>query len=281
MRMTVRAVNYHLVHDHYDMVDSDDVIRSRTGITDVSPEGEISDWTWIDDSAATTSNPRFPVHGVEDMRLVARGESWWTLGAIRDHSESGAIRQVLSELVESDGRAALAHSWRIPSPLTPDDGEAVYEKNWVVIPDEGVGLDVVWSPQPFVRLRLDLLTRQVVAVSGRPSRISKHEWRGGSPVFETPHGPVFVAHRVGPSLGFPDRPARTYLHCFVTVCDDHVHLGSPFVIDELALEFVAGGCFVNDTMYLSYGRDDAEARLALCTWDDVLPLVPRACPSNQ
>jgi tetratricopeptide (TPR) repeat protein len=281
MRMTVRTVNYHLVHDHYDMVDSDGVIRSRTGIVDVSSEGDFTNWQWIDDSSATTPSPLFPVHGVEDMRLFPRGSGWWTLGAIRDHSKSGAIRQVLSELIERDNGVALDRPWRIPSPLTADDGEAVYEKNWVVIPSDGFGLDAVWSTQPFARLWLDLLARQVVPSVGRPTRLAEHEWRGSSPVFATPHGPVYVAHRVGPSLSSPNRPARTYLHCFVTYCGEHVHMGPPFAIEELSLEFVAGGCYSNTHVYLSFGRDDSSARLAICCWAEVSPLIHPACPSER
>ena len=281
MRMTVRAVNYHLVHDRYDMVDGDGAIRSRTGIVDVSPEGDFTNWQWIDDSSATAPFPLFPVHGVEDMRLFARGDSWWTLGAIRDHSGSGAIRQVLSELIEKDDGAALERPWRIPSPLTADDGEAVYEKNWVVISSEGFSLDAMWSTEPYVRLRLDLLTRQVVPSVGRPTRLAEHEWRGSSPVFTTPYGQVYIAHRVGPSLSAPNRPARTYLHCFVTYCGEHVHMGPPFVIEELGLEFVAGGCYWNEHVYLSYGRDDSSARLAICRWADVSAFFPLACPAKE
>lgn len=283
IRMIVRSVNYHLNHDRYAMVDDDGVIRSRTGIVEVNldDEGgaEISNWRWIDDSAAQSAVPLYPVHGVEDMRLFHFEGQWWTLGAIRDHSESGAIRQVLSRLVDDSESCRVEAPWRVPSPLTSDDNARAYEKNWVVIPDGASGLDVIWSTEPFVRLRLDRLTRQVVATVGRPSRLVEHEWRGGSPVFATPHGSVYLTHRVGPLLSAEGRPSRTYLHRFVTLCQDHVHQGPPFAVEELALEFVAGACVVRDRLYLSFGRDDAEARLAICEWNDVMPLIPLACPA--
>jgi glycosyltransferase involved in cell wall biosynthesis len=278
--MAVRAVNYRLINDRYEMPEDDGVIRARTGIVDVAPDGTTSNWRWIDDSAARSESPLFPVHGVEDIRLFFRKGRWWALGAIRDFASSGAIRQVLSELVEDDGGARLENPWRLPSPLSNDPGEQVYEKNWVVIPALEPGLDAIWSTEPFVRLRLDALTHQVVTVKGRPSRLASIDLRGSSPVFTTPHGPVYVMHRVGPLLSDRDRPIRTYLHAFVTFCGDHVHVGPHWTIEELSLEFVAGACFLGEHVYLSYGRDDASSRLAICDWSEVAELVPQACPRN-
>ena len=281
MRMSVRAVNYRISHDRYVMADEDHVIRSRTGIVDVSPEGGVSNWRWLDDSSALAESPEYPVHGVEDIRLFARQDRWWVMGAVRDHSPSGAIRQVLAGLVDEPAACRLERAWRIPSPLTADDSACVYEKNWVPVPHERHGLEVVWSTEPLVRLRVDSLTRQSTASLGRPSSLMSHEWRGGSPVFLTPHGPAYVTHRVGPGLLAADRPSRTYLHRFETYCGDHVHSGPAFVVEELALEFVAGACVVGDRLFLSFGRDDAQARLAICDWTEASALIPRACPANS
>jgi len=135
----------------------------------------------------------------------------------------------------------------------------------------------VWSTDPFVQLRLDALTRQVVPVAGRSTALATHDLRGSTPVFVTPHGPVYVVHEVGPMIFEGDRPHRTYLHRFVTYCDDHVLIGQPWTIEGLALEYVAGAAFLNDTLYLSYGRDDQLAKVAVCSWAEISYLIQRTC----
>ena len=276
LRMTVRVVNYRLNGNQYDMVDEDRVIRTRIGIVDVDSLGVASQWQWVDDSAALCPHPLFPVEGVEDARLFRHQDKWWILGAIRDFASSGSIRQVLAE-VRDEPAPTLDRPWRLPSPLTSDDSASVYEKNWVPIALSPSSLDVVWSTDPFVQLRLDSLTRQVVPVSGRSTALATHDLRGSTPVFTTPHGPVYVVHEVGPLIFEGDRPHRTYLHRFVTYCDDHVLIGQPWTIEGLALEYVAGAAFLNDTLYLSYGRDDQLAKVAVCSWDEISYLIQKTC----
>ena len=280
MLMTVRTVNYRIVSDAYVMADRDDVVRTRTGLVDIDADGHASSWRWIDDSAALAPMPNFPVRGVEDVRLFVHQGRWRVIGAIRDYAESGAIRQVIAEL--HDGHAPqLEQPWRLPSPLTKDDAAPVYEKNWVVDPSSEVGLDVIWSTEPYLRLRLDHLTRQVVPTFGRPSQLATHEWRGSTPIFATPNGAAYLVHRVGPAIDDPARPSRTYLHAFASPCDGHVHVGPWWSIEELALEYVAGACLLRDDFYISYGRDDRYARIARCTWDSVKALVPATCIKDE
>lgn len=276
MRMTVRSVNYQLIVDRYRMADSDEVIRTRTGLVEVDAQSCVDHWQWIDDSAALSAQPLFPVHGVEDMRLFHHGDSWMTIGAVRDYSATGAIRQVVSELRCEDPPALVA-PWRMTSPLSADDDAAVNEKNWVINTHVDRGIEAIWSTEPFTRLRLDLLTRQVVTISGRPSRLSSHEVRGSTPVFHTADGPVYVVHQVGPEITDPQRPRRTYLHAFVQPCRDHVHTGGFWTVQELGLEYVAGGCVQASTLYLSFGRDDRRALVASCSWSDVRELLPATC----
>jgi len=276
LRMTVRVVNYLLAGSQYLMADDDKVIRTRIGIVDVDASGVASQWQWVDDSAALSPTPAFPVEGVEDARLFWHQDKWWILGGVRDFASSGAIRQVLAE-VRDEFSPTLVNPWRLPSPLSSDDSASVYEKNWVPIALSPSTLDVVWSTDPFVQLRLDALTRQVAPVAGRATALAKHDLRGSTPVFVTPNGPVYVVHEVGPAIYEGDRPHRTYLHRFVAHCGDHVHVGQPWTIEGLALEYVAGAAFLNDTLYLSYGRDDRLAKVAVCSWSNVSELVPKTC----
>jgi hypothetical protein len=236
-----------------------------------------------EDESATMDNKKDdvvkddePVEGVEDARLFWHQDKWWILGASRDFASSGSIRQMLAE-VRDELSPTLDHPWRLPSPLTSDDSASVYEKNWVPMALSPSSLDVVWSTDPFVQLRLDALTRQVVPVAGRSTALATHDLRGSTPVFMTPHGPVYVVHEVGPAIHEGDRPHRTYLHRFVTYCDDHVLIGQPWTIEGLALEYVAGAAFLNDTLYLSYGRDDQLAKVAVSSWDEISHLIQKSC----
>lgn len=274
--MTVRSVNYELNFNQYSMADNDQVIRSRTGLVDVDLGSQSSNWRWIDDSDAVTPDPLFPVQGVEDLRLFHHQGTWRTLGAVRDFTEFGATRQVLSELTVSE-TPHLVMSWRLPSPLSPLDDAKAHEKNWVIDPSGDRGLDAIWSTQPLVTLRLDSLTRQVITRQGRPNLINPHLLRGSTPMFNTPHGLSYVVHQVGPELTDHERPKRTYLHAFVVPCEDHVHVGRFWVIEELALEFVAGACLVESEIFLSFGRDDRHARLAICDWNELENLMPALC----
>lgn len=276
MRMTVRTVNYQLAVDRYVMANDDDVIRTRTGLVDVDFDGGVDGWQWIDDSAALSHDPIYPVHGIEDMRLFFRSGSWMTIGAVRDYASTGAIRQVLSELHVED-RPVVAAPWRMSSPLATIDDTRGHEKNWVIDANESSVIEAIWSTEPFVRLRLDPLTKQVVTISGRPNQLAAHDLRGSTPVFQTPEGPVYVVHRVGPELADADRPRRTYLHAFVRPCRDHAHIGGFWVLQELGLEYVAGGCVQGSRMYLSFGRDDRRAMVAISSWSDARELLPATC----
>ena len=276
MRMTVRCVNYRLAVDEYVMAHDDEAIKTRTGLMDVDDTGASRHWRWIDDSAALTLEPQYPVYGVEDMRLFSHHKTWMTIGAVRDFSSTGAIRQVLSELRGED-KPALVAPWRMSSPLFPDDDTRAYEKNWVIDTQAPQGIGTIWSTEPFISLRLDSLTQQIIPITGRPNQLSSHDLRGSTPVFQTPDGPVYVVHRVGPSINQPHRPRRTYLHAFVRLCGDHVHVGNFWILQELGLEYIAGGCVKDSKLYLSFGRDDARALVAVCSWSEVRELVPPSC----
>ncbi|CAB4917145.1 unannotated protein [freshwater metagenome] len=282
LRMLVRATNYQLNGSAYTMAEPDQIIRSRIGIVDVSLDAEVTNWQWVNDEQLRADQPRFPVHGVEDARLFMNDRTWQILGAVRDFAESGAIRQVLAQLQDQATSVGshvpvLVNPWRIPSPLNMDDAAQIYEKNWVARPYSRSAIDVVWSTDPYVQLRVDLLARQVVPIHGRPSWLALHDLRGSTPIFTTPHGSTYVVHQVGPSINESERPHRTYLHQFVTSCGTHVHIGVPWCIEELALEYVAGAAFLDGVMYLSFGRDDRDARIAMCQWGEIKDLLPQTC----
>ena len=276
MHMVVRTTNYRLIGQHYDMADDDGVIRSRSALVDVDGQGRATNWRWITTDQVLQAAPAFSVEGVEDMRLFWHGDTWRIVGGVRDFSSSGAIRQVLATVADP-GDPQLTQAWRMPSPLTKDDSALVYEKNWVAVATDPHPVNFIWSTQPLIRLRADQLTGQVVASHGHPSGLAGFTLRGSTPVIDTAHGSVYVVHEVGPSITQRPRPDRTYLHAFVTDCGDHVHVGPAWVIEELALEYVAGIAVSGDRLLVSFGRDDADARVAVCDWEQVAHLIVPTC----
>lgn len=283
LQMLVRATNYRLEGDTYAFPDDERVVRSRLGIVDVDFDGVdvlgTSNWRWVDVSQALESAPRFPVHGIEDARLFVHRGEWWFAGAVRDFSDDGSIRQVVG-VVECDDEPMLTRPWRIPSPILSSSTRTTYEKNWVFNPlhDE---LDAIWSIDPHVRIRTDTATRTIAPGFGRANALAPHRLRGGTPVFETPAGAMFVAHEVGPRIDEHPRPQRTYLHRFVGVCPDHLHIGPTWVLEELSLEYVTGAVVIGDLLAISFGRDDRHARVATASWSNLDDVLPPTCVNSS
>lgn len=283
LAMIVRSSNYRLVRSQYDIVDGGQTIRTRNAFVRLAHDLTVTHAQWIDDREVRVETPSYPVEGLEDARLFRHAAEWWLSAAYREHSDSGAIRQLVARIGDD---ASLTNSHLLASPVEPFDLAArLYEKNWMPMPSaEPDRLRYVWGVDPFVVVEADLLTNQVVPVGAPPRRVHAHALRGSSQVVDTPVGLIGIVHEVDEDLHHASRPSRAYVHRLIRIDGTQCHAGPAWVIEEPGLEFVAGLALRDDRLLISYGRDDATARIAECLWSDVidlLPLVDTASPTSD
>jgi hypothetical protein len=202
------------------------------------------------------SDPKFPVHGIEDLRIFRRGEKWFASGTVREHRFDGLCQIMLAEIVDIDSeRPALVNGVLLPT-MSPNK----HEKNWM--PIEGEEHAWVWGIDPTVVLRLDQATQSLV-----PSRSAKGnlQLRGSSQVIQFSGGWIAVVHEVVPST--TNRFQRSYQHRFVRWNDDFTDskISEAFRLanDENGLEFCAGLALSTrpNHLVMSYGVGDRSAEV--------------------
>ena len=252
----VRQVNYCYENGFYVRLDGSDVMRTSYNVVRLDDDLEIISSALLDDSAIRMSDPKFPVHGIEDLRIFRRGEKWFASGTVREHRFDGLCQIMLAEIVDIDSeRPALVNGVLLPT-MSPNK----HEKNWM--PIEGEEHAWVWGIDPTVVLRLDQATQSLV-----PSRSAKGnlQLRGSSQVIQFSGGWIAVVHEVVPST--TNRFQRSYQHRFVRWNDDFTdskiseafHLAN----DENGLEFCAGLALSvrPNHLVMSYGVGDRSAEV--------------------
>ena len=252
----VRQVNYCYENGVYVRLDGSDVIRTSYNVVRLNDDLEIISSALLDDSAIRMSDPKFPVHGIEDLRIFRRGEKWFASGTVREHRFDGLCQIMLAEIVDIDSeRPALVNGVQLPT-MSPKK----HEKNWM--PIEGEEHAWVWGVDPTVVLRLDQATQSLV-----PSRSAKGnlQLRGSSQVIQFSGGWIAVVHEVVPST--TNRFQRSYQHRFVRWNDDFTdskiseafHLAN----DKNGLEFCAGlaPSVRPNHLVMSYGVGDRSAEV--------------------
>jgi hypothetical protein len=252
----VRQVNYCYENGFYVRLDGSDVMRTSYNVVRLDDDLEIISSALLDDSAIRMSDPKFPVHGIEDLRIFRRGEKWFASGTVREHRFDGLCQIMLAEIVDIDSeRPALVNGVLLPI-MSPNK----HEKNWM--PIEGEEHAWVWGVDPTVVLRLDQATQSLV-----PSRSAKGnlQLRGSSQVIQFSGGWIAVVHEVVPST--TNRFQRSYQHRFVRWNDDFTdskiseafHLAN----DENGLEFCAGlaPSVRPNHLVMSYGVGDRSAEV--------------------
>lgn len=252
----VRQVNYCYEDGEYIRRDGSDVIRTSYNLVRLNDELEITSCTLLDDSPIRENEPKFPVHGIEDLRIFQRGERWFASGTVREHRADGLCQMMLTEIVDIDSeRPKLVNGVLLPT-MFPNR----HEKNWM--PIEGEEHAWVWGVDPVVVLRLDTATQSLV-----PSRSAKGnlQLRGSSQVIQFSAGWIAVVHEV--VLSTTNRFQRAYQHRFVRWSDDFAssEISEPFHLahDETGLEFCAGlalGTRQNH-LVMSYGVGDRSAEV--------------------
>lgn len=252
----VRQVNYCYENGFYVRLDGSDVIRTSYNLVRLNDDLEIISSALLDDSAIRLSNPKFPVHGIEDLRIFQRSQRWFASGTVREHRSDGLCQMMLTEIIDIDSDLPkLVNGVLLPT-MSPNR----HEKNWM--PIEGEEHAWVWGVDPTVVLRLDTATQSLV-----PSRSAKGnlQVRGSSQVIQFSGGWVAVVHEVVPST--TNRFQRSYQHRFVRWNDDFTDckISEAFRLanDENGLEFCAGLALSErpNHLVMSYGVGDRSAEV--------------------
>ena len=252
----VRQVNYCYENGFYIRRDGSDVIRTSYNLVRLNDDLEIINSALLDDSAIRLSNPKFPVHGIEDLRIFQRSERWFASGTVREHRSDGLCQMMLTEIIDIDSDLPkLVNGVLLPT-MSPNR----HEKNWM--PIEGEEHAWVWGVDPTVVLRLDTATQSLV-----PSRSAKGnlQLRGSSQVIQFSGGWIAVVHEVVPST--TNRFQRSYQHRFVRWNDDFTDckISEAFRLanDENGLEFCAGLALSArpNHLVMSYGVGDRSAEV--------------------
>ena len=275
----VRSSNYTIDGFTYSIVDDDEAIATHTMCVELDSSFNVINSFWIDVSAALTSEPKFAVHGIEDMRLNHDGSNWIVNGTIRQHDELGYCRQVIAVLdVE---RKQLRDAHIMPSPVTPWGLRVarVHEKNWMALPSTSENRQrFMWSADPIVTVEWDWLTRNLATVFGKPNPINTHALRGSTPFISTSRGLIAMVHEVAPSqlseVG-DSGPARRYLHRFIHF-DERTHevtKSQPVALAGDALEYAAGLAIHGDEIVVSFGQNDHTAHVLRIHQNEIFKLL--------
>lgn len=194
------------------------------------------------------------VQGIEDMRLVSRGEDLLVAGTYRQNTPEGWCEMVLARVGEcNDGVRGLGES-RILSV----GGARRHEKNWMPVCRNGE-LSFVYSCDP---TRLVDATGRTISES-RPIGALDH-LRGGSQLVPFDGGWLALTHEVV-VLG----NGRHYLHRFVWFDADFGlrRVTEPFSFSGQPIEFAAGLAWdiEGDRLLASYGVMDSQCWIAAIT----------------
>ena len=252
----VRQVNYCYVNGEYINTDNSGLIRTTYNLVRLNDDLEIISSALLDDSAIRVGDPKFPVHGIEDLRICQRGERWFASGTVREHRADGVCQMMLTEIIDIDSDLPkLVNGILLPT-MSPNR----HEKNWM--PIEGEEHAWVWGVDPTVVLRLDQATESLV-----PSRSAKGnlQLRGSSQVIQFSGGWIAVVHEVVPST--TNRFQRSYQHRFVrwNIDFSSSEISEPFHLahDETGLEFCAGLALSTrpNHLVMSYGVGDRSAEV--------------------
>lgn len=264
-RVVVRHVNYRYDRGEYVKLDGNYEIITENVLVRLDSGFAVQSVQPIDDDLARTVPPRFPVHGLEDMRLFRYRDAWWVSATLREHREDGLCEIVIAEL-DHDARIVSAQIAASPA------GHR-HEKNWA--PFEGTDrISFLWNAEPPVILGLDTVTRTTTLNRSLPQPVECSSARGGSQVIRVPGGWLTVVHHAH-TLRDRRPERREYRHRLVHYDESGRWRAASreFLFEFAGIEFCAGLARTGDGVVMSYGVEDCTARLATISWADVWSLL--------
>jgi hypothetical protein len=255
----VRTVNYRMdEHGRYlirgadESITNSNPINTRNWLIGVADDLTVTDW---DEIKAPSDLPcGYPlVVGFEDMRLFSYDNDLWTTSTVRQIDPDGLAEQVRARIGADENLIDVTRMLRQPR---------LYEKNWAAIAEPNMPLRYMYRPGHVVDDRgQDLIVH--------PQTLDIGHFSGGSQLVRIPQGskgPGYWLYIVHEARFIPGTQLRFYMHRFVAFDKDFkvTRISVPFCLNEKVIEFVAGMCLhpsKPDTLVISYGFKDAEARI--------------------
>ena len=246
----VRSSNYRIVEGRYVMPEEDaGVIKTENILVEYGENG--SRQQTIVPPAYETNG--YPVSGLEDCRLRKTAAGWSVSATVRDaEGWDGRCRIGVAKLNIEDARL---HGLRV----LDWEGLADHEKNWMPFGDGWLyacshgGHTVTIDADP------DMPGVYEVRQRG-PAPPLAAGFRGGGQVVPFRDGWLGIVHEVA----HLDTGRRAYEHRFVWWDETlTIRRWSPlfFFVERQSIEFAAGLATIDDTVFVSFGLNDAEAWL--------------------
>ena len=256
----VRSSNYRIVEGRYVMPEEDaGVIRTENILVEIGTPGQQT----IVPPAYETNG--YPVSGLEDCRLRKTPAGWSVSATVRDaEGWDGRCRIGVAKLNIDDGRL---HGLRV----LDWEGLQEHEKNWMPLNDGW--LYACSHGGHTVTIDADPEMPGVYEVRQRgPAPPLAAGFRGGGQVVPFRDGWLGIVHEVA----HLDTGRRAYEHRFVW-WDETLTLRkwSPlfFFVERQSIEFAAGLATIDDTVFVSFGLNDAEAWLCRMKGGDLWDLL--------
>ena len=261
----VRSSNYRIVEGRYVMPEEDAGVIKTENILVEYGETASRQRTLVPPAYETNG---YPVSGLEDCRLRKTAAGWSVSATVRDaEGWDGRCRIGVAKLDIDDGRL---HGLRV----LDWEGLQEHEKNWMPLGDGW--LYACGHNGHTVTIDADPDMPGVYEVRQRgPAPPMAAGFRGGGQVVPFQGGWLGIVHEVA----HLDTGRRAYEHRFVW-WDETLTLRkwSPlfFFVEKQAIEFSAGLATIDDTVFVSFGINDAEAWLCRlkggALWDLLRPI---------
>ena len=214
--------------------------------------------------------PDLPLHfdkvlGFEDMRLIPINDEFWASSTCRQMFWDGNCEQVLTRIVPGDKNANVDQVIRMLRQPRQT------EKNWSPI----IGRAAQVSDLQFMYRPGHVVDIEGKDVSVQELPISTDTISGGTQLI--PFGPGFLSLTHTAHVK-PNSTKRYYYHRWALYDAQLrlVMLSLPFCLHEKQIEFAAGLAWhptEPQTLVLSYGVDDSQARIATISERDIMRML--------
>lgn len=274
--VNVRHVNYAIYHCHnffheygplqYIHGENDRVLRTTNYLAKLNDDLSVAYYFKVDTSVADAT-PQWEFIGLEDARLVRWHGELMLIGVRRDDNTTGSGRMEMMAITDT-AREVGRH--KIPAPGADD---SYCEKNWMPILDKPFNF-IKWTcPTEVVSYDPNSLTiTSKIIDSGISFPL---DIRGGSQVIPYKDHYIAVTHEAANMQSELGQKDAIYNHRFV-IWDKFfniVRVTDSFNFLNGAIEFCTGMCIYNDTVIISFGRQDNSAyliQLPLKAWEDYI-----------
>ena len=256
----VRSSNYRIENGRYVMPQEDaGVIKTENILVEIGTPGQK---TLVPPAYETNG---YPVSGLEDCRLRRTAAGWSVSATVRDaEGWDGRCRIGTADLDIDEGRL---HGLRV----LDWEGLAEHEKNWMPWGDGWLYACGHGGHTVTIDAEADMPGVYEVRQRG-PAPPLAAGFRGGGQVVPFRDGWLAIVHEVA----HLDTGRRAYEHRFVW-WDETLTLRrwSPlfFFMEKQSIEFAAGLATIDDTVFVSFGVNDAEAWLCRMKGGDVWDLL--------